>query len=429
MKRTIIIAAAVVLLGASVCDFAYATDLDWGATLDNAASLRVSPMLDEPEWEEEFVAAVWGRVLQQTGNGGWWDLTVQGSYTYSLERPYIFDVDLLRFSGIFPRRSVLDIAAGRFVFEDATGLILNHQADGFRFGFLLPKIQIHLGAAYTGLLLNPSSDIRLSNDDLLEAEDDSEFFGPSRVLLQSSFTFPAGRRPRDLTLQALAQFDLREDPTEKIDTQYLGIVTTRRLSPTLYLDSHFTLSSGQSTVGTKDTFLLSFLFGLGLQYFNENLLSSRAHLKIQYGSGFLPLVLLPGWESLSLEDFRPINQPTTGLSFNPALANLMYADFLYTFRPFFRDPNQSLANIQPGLAVRTYFRSTLSDIALAYVDPDSDGMYLGTEIEASLVARFFSDLGLSLRTGVFLPGTGGFGIFTSERKPEYLIKVEVSTSL
>jgi len=429
MKRTFIIVATVVLLGALVSGFVSAVDLDWGATLDNAVSLRVSPMLAEPEWEEEFVAALWGRVFQQTEGGGSWDLTVQGSYTYSLERPYIFDVDLLRFTGLFPRRSVLEITAGRFLFTDATGVILNHPADGLRFGFLFPKVQIRLGAAYTGLLLNPSSDIRVSADDWNEVDDGSTLFGPSRVLVQSSFNFPAGRRGRVSTLQALAQFDLRTDADEQIHTQYLGLVTSNRLSPTLYLDSHLTLSSGQSTVAAKDTFLLSFLCGFGLRYFNENLISSRAHLKIQYGSGFLPLVLLPGWEALSLEDFRPINQPSTGLVFSPALANLMYADFLYTFRPWSRHPSQSLANIQPGLGVRTYFRSTFSDIALEYVDPTSDGMYLGTEIEAGLVARIFSDLGLSLKTGVFLPGTGGFGVFTPERKPEFLAKVEISTSL
>jgi hypothetical protein len=429
MKRTFIILTTVVFLGTSIAGFLFAADLDWGVIVDNAVSPRLSPMLDEPEWEEEFQAALWMRVFQQSPDGGSWDLTAQGSYTYSLDRPYIFNLDLLSFTGIFPRRSVMELTAGRFVFSDATGLILNHPADGLRFGFLFPKIQIHLGAAYTGLLLNPNSDIRVSADDLLEVDDDSTFFGPSRVLVQSSFTFPAGRRPRVLTLEALAQFDLRADPTEKIHTQYLGLATSRRLSPTLYLDSHLTLSSGQSTVASKDTFLLSFLYGLGLQYFNENLVSSRAHLKIQYGSGFLPLVLLPGWEALSLDVFRPINQPITGLAFSPPLANLMYADFLYTFRPFFRHPNQSLANIQPGLAVRTYFRSTLSEINLDLEDTSSKGMYLGTEIEAGLVARVFSDFGLSLRMGVFLPGTGGFGVFMSERKPEFLAKVELSTSL
>jgi hypothetical protein len=429
MKRAFIILVAAALLGVLAVGFVVAADLDWGMTLDNAVSPRVSTMLDEPEWEEEFVAALWARVFQQSAGGGTWDLTVQGSYTYNLEQPYIFDVDLLRFTGVFPRSSVLELTAGRFVFQDATGLILNHAADGLRFGFLFPKVQIHLGAAYTGLLLNPSSDIRVSDDDLLEVDDSSTFFGPSRVLLQGSFNFPAGRRYQMLTLQALAQFDLRADAAEEIHTQYLGLATSRRLSPTLYLDSHFTLSSGQSTVAAKDTFLLSFLYGFGFRYFNENLISSRAHLKIQYSSGFLPLVLLPGWEALSLEDFRPINQPITGLVFSPGLGNLMYADFLYTFRPFFRDPNQSLANIQPGLAVRTYFRSTFSDISLEYVDTSSKGMYLGTEIEANLVARVFSDLGLSLRTGVFLPGTGGFGVFTVDRKPEFLAKVEISTSL
>jgi len=429
MKRTTFILAIVVVLATLVVGFVSAVDLDWGATADTAASLRVSPMLSAPEWELEFVAALWGRMYQRTAEGGSWDLTAQGSYTYSLERPYIFDVDLLRFTGIFPRSSVLELTAGRFVFKDATGLILSHPADGLRFGFFFPKVYIQLGAAYTGLLLNPSSEIRVSADDLLEADVGTQFFGPSRALVQSAFNFPAGRRGRETTLQALAQFDLRTDAAEQIHTQYLGLATSNRLSPTLYLDSHFTLSSGQSKVAAKNTFLLSFLYGFSFRYFNEDLLSSRAHLKIQYGSGFLPLVLLPGWEGLSLEDFRPINQPITGLVFSPALANLMYADFLYTLRPLFRHPNQSLANIQPGLGVRTYFRSTFSDISLDKVDPSSDGMYLGTEIEASLVARVFSDLGLSLRMGVFLPGTGGFGVFTSERKPEFLAKVELSTSL
>ena len=430
MKRTFVILATVLFLGILVTGFAAAADLDWGVTLDNAVSPRVSPMLDQPEWEEEFVAAVWAQVLQRSTDGGFWDLTVQGSYTYSLERPYIFDVDLLHFTLLFPRSSsVLELTAGRFVFQDATGLILNHAADGLLFGFLFPKVQIHLGAAYTGLLLSPSSDIRVSADDLLEVDDGSTFFGPSRVLVQSSFNFPAGRRYQMLTLQALAQFDLRSDADEQIHTQYLGLATSRRLNPTLYLDSHFTLSSGQSAVAAKDTFLLSFLYGFGFRYFNENLVSSRAHLKIQYGSGFLPLVLVPGWEALSLEEFRPINQPIAGLVFSPGLGNLMYADFLYTFRPWFRHPNQSLANIQPGLGIRTYFRSTLSEIGLQYEDTSSKGMYLGTEIEASLVARVFSDLGLSLKMGLFLPGTGGFGVFTSERKTEFLAKVELSTSL
>jgi hypothetical protein len=309
-------------------------------------------------------------------------------------------------------------------------LILNHAADGLRLGFLFPKMQIQLGGAYTGLLLNPSSEIRVSGDDWVEADDDSTTFGPSRVLVQGSLTIPGALWYQMFMLQALAQFDLREDASEEIDTQYLGIVTSWRLSRTLYLDSHLTLSSGQSKVVEDEKFLLSLLYGLGLRYFNENLVSSRAHLKIQYGSGFLPLVLLPDWEDFSLDDFKPINQPITGLVFTPRLGNLMYADFLYTFRPFFRSPNPSLANIQPGLAVRAYFRSTFSNIDdLEYFDTDSDGMYMGTEIEANLVARVFSDLGLQFRAGVFLPGTGGFGVFTSERKPEFLAKVELSTSL
>jgi len=428
MRRTLLYFLTVVFLGGLVGGSLWAMDFDWGLTLDNAVSARGSEMLSESEWSEDFVAALWGRAYRQNANGGSLDLTVQGSYTYSLERPYIFDLDLLRFTGIFPGRSVIELTAGRFVFQDVTGMILDHPADGLLVDFLFPKAQIQLGGAYTGLLLNPRSDIRVSKDDFVEADDDSVTLGPSRALVQASITIPGALWYQIMTLQALAQFDLRDDDmAEIIHTQYLGLFTSWRLSRNFYLDSHLTLSSGLSPGTIKDTWIFSFLYGIGLLYFNEEMVSSRAHLKLYYSSGFIPLVLLA--ENFSLDVFRPINQPINGLVFNPGLGNIMWAELLYTFRPLVRNPNRSLANIQPGLAVRPYFRSTMSNVDFVYFDPTSDGMYLGTEIEASLVARVFSDLGLSLRTGVFLPGTEGFGVFTDERKPEFLVKVEISTGL
>ncbi len=411
-----------------------AVDGDWGATFDNATSIRNGGTLDDPEWEEVFRTAVWGAVRQDLNGGGTAGLMVQGSYTFTDDRAYLFDLDLLRASGAFPGAlgggSVLELAAGRILFRDATGKILEHVADGVQLGLLWSGVHLRFGAGYTGLLLNPSSDIRISGSDWAEEEDDSDYFGPKRVLLQASLGLPGALWYQYLTIQGLAQFDLRDDENaETINSQFLGFATTRRLGKAFYLDSDLTLSSGQSSIAEKETFLVSAMYGLGLRYFNERALASRAHLSFQYGSGFIPLVLIPGFEDYSLEDFTPINQPATGLVFSPRIGNLMYVDFGYSLRPFNGSANDSLAGIQPMLGVRVYFRSWTSDVLASGIDPDSDSLYLGTEAEVGLSARIFSDLGLSLRTGVFLPGTDGAGAFTSDRKPEFLGKLEISASL
>jgi hypothetical protein len=424
MKPLVLIVAALVLMGGSV----FAMEGDFGLTLDT--STLVSSGVVDVSGESQYRAAAWGQLFQATDKGGSLDLTGQLSYRYTASRPYIVDLDLLRFTGLFSAAmgegTAIELKAGRFAFSDVTKLILDQTMDGLQVTMLFSGFQVRLAGAYTGLLLNPSSNVRISADDWVEVTDNSVFFGPKRVVAQAMIG------SEGFAQQALAQFDLRGNTgSEIINTQYLGIAGTPRLSPNFYLDYNLTASYGQSTTGSKTTNIISLLGGLGVQFYAEELAASRAHARVTYATGFTPLVLLV--QDFSVDNFRPISQPTLGLAFSPRLENLLYLDVGYSFRPFFKSSSDILSNIQPLVGARVFFRDPVPFLAtgsaaniLVNGNPNSTELYLGTEIEAGIVARIFSDLGLSVKGGVFVPNNAAF---TSNRGIGFVLKIEASAAL
>jgi hypothetical protein len=424
MKRLALVVAVLALVGGSV----FAMEGDFGLTLDTQT--LVSSGVVDISGESQYRAAAWGQLFQATDKGGSLDLTGQLSYRYTASRPYIIDLDLLRFTGLFAgamgEGTAVELKAGRFAFSDVTKLILDQAMDGVQVTMLFSGFQVRLAGAYTGLLLNPSSNVRISADDWVEVTDNSVFFGPKRLVAQAMIG------SEGFALQALAQFDMRGNTgSEIVNTQYLGIAGTPRLSPNFYLDYNLTAGYGQSTVGSKTTNLISLLGGFGMQFYAEELAASRAHARVTYATGFTPLVLLV--QDFSVDNFRPISQPTIGLAFSPRLANLLYLDVGYSFRPFFKNSSDILSNIQPLVGARVFFRDPVpflvtgsaADI-LVNGNPTSTELYLGTEIEAGIVARIFSDLGLSVKGGVFVPNTAAFA---SNRGIGFVLKIEASAAL
>jgi hypothetical protein len=416
---------ALVFVGLTlVAGRAFAFDADFGATLDTSTFLS-SGVVDSGD-ASQYKAAIWGELFQSLDRGGSLDLTAQGSYRYTAERPYIFDLDLLRFTGLFSAAlgdgTAIELKAGRFNFRDTTGLILDQTLDGAQVTFLFSGFQIKLAGAYSGFLLNPSSNVRISADDLQDVNDNSVFFGPKRVIAQAMIG------SEGFGLEGLAQFDLRGSGAgELINTQYLGISGVPRLSPNFYLDYNLTGSYGQSTLGSKTVNIISALGGFGLRFYAEELAASRAHAKVTYASGFTPVVLL--LNNFSVDNFRPITPPTIGLVVSPQLANILFADVGFSFRPFFGNSSSLLSNIEPLVNARFFFRDPVPQLVsgapanggAADLNPGSTALYLGTEIEAGIRARLFSDLGVSVRGGAFVPSSGG--------STSFVLKIEASASL
>jgi|SRR5271157_2412508 len=264
MKLRVLIVACLSLIAGG----AFALNADYGVNLDSS-TLMSSGVIDSTYFSQ-YKAALWGELFQATNNGGSLDLMAQGSYRYTAQYPYIVDLDLLRFTGLFSEvmgpGTAVELKAGRLKFSDATKLILDHTLDGVQLNLLFSGFQIRFAGAYSGFILNPNSNIRISADDWDEANDSSVLFGPKRLITQASIGSDS------FALQALAQFDLRGGGAgELINTEYLGIAGVPFLAPHLYLNYHFTASLGQSTVSGNTTNLISALSGLGFRYYNEAL--------------------------------------------------------------------------------------------------------------------------------------------------------------
>ena len=425
MKKIVVLLAVL----AVSCGSAFA-DVDFGVSLDTSTFLS-GGVVDTTYYSQH--KDLWGELFQETSKGGSLDLIAQGSYRYTADRPYVFDLDLLRFKGLFSavlgEGTAIELTAGRFEFNDSTRLILDQTLDGIQVNFQFTNFQVRLAGAYSGFIINPSSNVRISADDVSETSDNSVFFGPKRVIAQA-FIGSDG-----FGLEGLAQFDLRGSGAEIINTQYLGIVGVPHLFGGMYLDYNLTASYGQSTVSSKTTDILSALAGFGFRVYAEQLASSRAHLKVNYATGFTPLVLL--LNNLSLDNFRPITQPTIGLAFSPQLANLLYVDFGYSFHPFAGNPSTTLANIEPQVGARAFFRDplplllggTAASLQVTDLNPGSNALYLGTEIDAGVAARVLSDLGVSVTGGVFVPSTGSSAAFSSSRGLGYVLKIDISAAI
>lgn len=427
--RRITLAAALAALAAGG---AMAIDVDYGATLDS--STLASGGVVDTTYYSQYKAAAWGELYQQRDKGGSLDLIGQASYRYTDQRPYIVDLDLMRFTGLFPQAlgpgTAVELKAGRFEFSDATGLILDQTLDGAQLSFEFSGFQLRLAGAYSGLILNPSSNVRISADDWSDANNNSVFFGPKRVIGQVYLG------SESFAVQALAQFDMRgSGAQELVNTQYLGIAGVPRLTPNLYLDYHLTGMYGQSTLSGSTTKLVSALAGLGFRLYAENLADSMAFAKLTYATGFTPVVLLTN--NFSVDNFLPISQPTIGLAFSPQLANLLYLDTGYSFRPFVGNSSASLSAIEPLVGLRVFFRDPVplivtgvpADILVNDLNPGSTSLYLGTEITAGVNARILSDLGLSVIGGMFIPSSGGSNAFTSARGLGYVLKIDASVAL
>jgi hypothetical protein len=401
-----------------------AIDWDWGGSVDNTTVFGFSEMYDETRITQTLKLGVWGMGLHRIQNGGSITLTGAAGYRATDERPYIFDVDMLRVAGRFPGsagpRSLLLATAGRTRFADPTGLILDHTADGGIVRIIYPGVQLRLAGAYTGLLISPSSVIRISQTDYFEAATDDEFFGPRRLigLFDASF----GR----ISLFTVAQFDLRDDAeADSIDTQYFGITGAGRAGDSVYTNSFLVVSTGQTRVGYAENQLLSLAIGGGARWFAEHVRFSRVSLRGLVATPFLPLEDDIG---VNISEFKPITEPSLGLVFQPRLSNLIFTEMDYSLRPFAGPLRTRGDSIQFTVAGRGFFRAYTGDSDYVdKLDPESDSLYLGTEIELGIHARVFSDLGLALRTGVFLPGNGSGGAFSSERRPEWAVRLDLSS--
>jgi hypothetical protein len=332
---------------------------------------------------------------------------------------------------------VLELNLGRFRAVDFSALLFADNLDGGQATWSSAGANLSLTVGFLGLQLMPVTTVSLSWADV----SNDTIWGPPRLLEMLQVEVPELFGRQTLTAALIAQQDLRSEDQllqegdvvpvagqgGHLSTEYLGIGLRGPLAASLYYELFAYLGTGRmlSYIDADSVYryqwMLSGLFGAGLQYYREQWLSSRAELRLLLATGDEDYAdsFLEGNSAGLATTFTTVSRPEPNLLFNPRLGNLVTAEASYSIKP--------AGFLQTLLKASFFLRPTLGMVSDGRVEaaPASSSRYLGTELD--LVARFrlFSDLGLAFTAGVFLPGPAFAAAF---REPDFGGRIELSFS-
>ena len=400
---------------------------DWGVKAENLTRYDS----DEESLTQADRAHLWGKVeisenLRLYGEGGY-------LFRYEEEEAnHLPEFSALYLNGRTGKEGGLEYTAGRFRLKDDSGEILHSLADGVRIFYPGKAFQVSFGTGYSGLVFIDSSEINLTPADDYERSDDDGFWAAPRLLQVLNCRYSDLPGGASLILSLVGQEDFRTDRfidkyvpgTGKLHSQYLLLGADGRIRPDLFFTVSGTLQTGQYLIPDSDTYYLVAGAGKGLlEYYPDLAIQPKVSLELFYATGD-KWADRKDWKGYDLGEnnllagFAPISSSRRGYVFSIQPGNLMYGDLGFSIKP--------LENLQLALNGTTFFRAVNGPVSDSGVlETSGDGLYLGEEIDFTLNWRPFSDLGLSLSSGVFLP----YGGILEEEDPQFSIGSYVSFSL
>jgi len=366
------------------------------------------------------------------------------------------DIDRVRaafvFPSLMPAIKTLNFELGRLKFNDKNGLIVSHPADGVKLGIDLTYLTFNFQTGYTTLILRKSNGINLSLYDQDAKSDKSRIFGNSRLLVQTGAEFP-DVYGQSINVSFIAQQDLApnsrlipEWSTEEyfgmesrgglVNTQYTTLDLNGQIINNLFYSTFATYGSGKTLTWLKDNDsptgysyqyvpISSVLAGLTFDYFMPSFLNSSFNFRFLYASGDNDYSRsIEGNTSGTASQFIPLTASPLGNVFSPKLSNLVVAQLGGSLKPV------SSQALQTGVKCLAFFRPTYGPVNVSGLLPGSNASWLGFEADLYGMYRIMSDLGLSLNTGIFLPGITPNGAFsTGTAAVQYSINLSIAVDL
>jgi hypothetical protein len=371
------------------------------------------------------------------------------------------DLDSLVFYAAVPNafgeKSRFKIWAGRTVFADFSGDILNHKLDGISTEFTFPGMGWKFGVGTSALLFRHTSGLFGNSQDLGDVADWSKIqtgqatFDPAKILVApkivvvSGLSFPQLFGTQTLDIGLLGQVDLdprlkatgsavsavQSDDRVPVDTGYFGLGLGGKIAGPLYWNLSGWLELGYTLTAVnkvyQPTLILSNMDSLRFTLY----LTSFAGTVIDLGGKFKL-----GDESTN-GVFSDSNTGTDGLAtsfsgisftggpqlFKSQLGNLIQADLGLSMKPFSAVPG-AMQDFQIELRGYSFMRPMINGPTFETLVAKTTEFYLGTEADLSLSWRPLSDMGLS----------GGFGVLFAniaaiKREPiEYKANLALSLS-
>ena len=438
---------ALILLGLALSASLGAADWDWGVSLDNYSNLvgTVGSTGALQEVQQKDKLGLWAQV----GFSPAVTLSAEASYLFSYDTtaeptllPYLINLDYL--IAEWTIRPGLKGSAGRFPVADFTRLVLDHTLDGLQVRWDLPFMSFTGSAATSAALLKPVSRIILSGPDGADLLNNGVYLAPPRLIQSLVALFPQVFARQDLSVSLLAQEDLRpssqlipigyENPTFPgraggwLHSFLAGAGLNGLLAPFLYYEAFLYFETGSTLSYVADTTsltgnswqyrpIVAFLGGIAARYYAERFLDSFVEVRGLFASGDADnKTFLEGNTAGASTLFVPISRQDTGLAFDPQLGNLLLLEASYSIRP--------AESLQAVLKAQAFLRPTTGAISETGLDPASTARYLGTQLEAIVNLRPWSDLGLAFSFGAFLPNAAAF----LDSAPRLAGRVELAAS-
>lgn len=372
----------------------YSQYLDFEVTLTSLSTVEFD--LDDPSDAQS------GQEARAIGVGQAYfgdsvELFLRGSYTYTLDRAYLFDLERLyvqlRRVEPFDQPGVATVRFGRTNTDEPTGIILSHPIDGVRTRASIRRLSLALDAGYTGLILKPVSRVFLSEADFDDQVDDDVKLGPPRLLAQirASVQDLIGRG--DLTVGLIGQFDLRGQPDsddetiERYHQQFLLVRMEAPVGRNIVYDLYASAMFAQATEpGLETDNQFGVLGGASIDFIADSFLRSVLSFRLQAASG----------DDDNFSEFVPVTDPLVGAVLGAPTGGHALAGASYSVRPF---TSPGLTNFQIEAATRAIF-GVGGDGSSPFSD---EGYYIGQEVGLGFRFRPFSDFGIGVNADLLIP--------------------------
>ncbi|AFG36317.1 hypothetical protein [Spirochaeta africana] len=372
------------------------TGLDFGFTIDSATGVRQGAESDAKLSHADTIS-FWGVRHQGDSPVGFvW----RAWYRYSLDRPVAFELDELYLTARIGGDSAeTAIRAGRFTHRDWGGTVFNHPQDGVRATISAGPADIRLMTGTTALIAGHRSTIFLSS---LDEENRDATFGSPRVVSGLGLRLPSILPGFTPTLEGIAQFEVRPDDDVAYNSQYLTLRLDQAVGGSLSAETLGTLMLAQDNDGGVENKILGHYAHAGLQYVRPELSGLSLGLRGWHASGISGPPREVG--EYLVGSFQPISIHRVASVIPVPVGGTMGGRLRASVKPFGESAAVWLQETQLSSHVTPLLRSTDLVVPVEQVDPDSDDLYLGTEIGAGFEMRPAPDFGLRIGGGVFLPG-------------------------
>ncbi len=374
----------------------------WGGFINTYSEMSAA---DSTDFQQDIDAGLW----LEAHFSEYAALETEVRYQFDLDRYYFADVSRLVFIGTHPGdNSFFNYRLGRFAFSDFSNYVLVHKLDGAELTFGFPWGTVRTEIGYTGLQFVPNSKILITQSDVgVHAATPSHGYelAPPKMIEQIELTFPQPWLQQDLTFSLIAQQDMQPESNllakeDRIYTEYLGIEASGSFKEDWYHSLYGIFNYGHGAYNT-----LAYLFGGELSYYMQERNFSRFTVHLLYSSGDAEQgTYYGGYNGSDFSNhFIPIStQDHFGIAFSPNPGNITVGSASYSIKPISRNAEGS-GELQIELTALTFFRNTTGAISEPGVELASEKKYLGSEADVRLNYRPFSDLGIELGAGLFMP--------------------------